>query len=259
MSDEATMRLRLQQVAAYRELGRSVQRSGRENVVYALVMLGIAYFIYSNGGPRDRQVAVVFGVLAVGEMLVGLFKWAVPIAEGLILDALVLLVFAALNGWLAYVQFQQNGRASPISIFFGLFMLAGAVNRLRAYGELRVLFAERPDPEHLAWFDDLVREIQAADATSDQLVLDLPTRPHWKAKLLGGTAFFVATNGNAVWVAGPDDFTLRREKADRGTGRRKALLSIHGEAYPEFDLGDESWENYVRWMTAQAPAPPAAM
>jgi hypothetical protein len=254
MSDEANMRLRLQQVAAYRELCRSVQRSGRENVVFALIMLGFAYFIYSAGGNPD--VAVLFGVLAVGELLVGLFKWTVPSAEGLLLDALVLLTFAALNGWLAYNQFQQRGQPSPIAIFFGLYMLLGAFNRFKAYGDLRRMFAERPDPEHMAWFDDLVREIQASDPVTDQLALDLPTRPHWRAKLLGGTAFFVAATGHTVWIAGADDFTLRREKTDRGTGSRKALLSIHGERYPEFELSDASWENYAKWMATQRPSAP---
>ncbi|MBN9122364.1 MAG: hypothetical protein J0I06_25025 [Planctomycetes bacterium] len=262
MSDEATtgaseadMRLRLQQVAAYRELRQSVARSGRENVVYAALMLGFAYFIYSAGGNRD--VALLFGALSAGELLVGLFKWVFPSAEGLLLDAFVLLAFAALNGWLAYSQFQQRGQPGLLAIFFGLYMLSGAFNRLKTYGDLRRLFAERPAPEHIAWFDDLVYEIRTSDPVTDRLALDLPTRPHWRAKLFGGTAFFVAATGHAVWVAGADDFTLRREKADRGTGHRKALLSIHGEQYPEFELGDTSWENYTKWLTSQRPAPPA--
>jgi hypothetical protein len=254
MSDDATMRLRLQNVAAYRELRRSVQRGGRENVVFALVMLGIAYYMYQGGG--NQNVAILYGVLAVGEMLVGLFKWMVPTAEGLILDGIVLLVFAALNGWWEYNRFQKGFGMNPVFVFLSLFMLFGAINRFRSYGELRKLFAERPDPEHIAWFDDLVREIQTSDPHTDTLALDLPTRPHWKAKLLGGTAFFVAAGGNTVWIAGADEFTLRREKTDRGHGRRKALLNIHGEAYPEFELEDVSWSNYTKWMAAQQPGAP---
>lgn len=254
MSDEATMRLRLQQVAAYRELRRSVARGGRENVIFALVMLAFAYFIHQGG---NLSVALFFGVLAMGELLVGLFKWMWPSAEGFVLDALVLLTFAALNGWLAYNQFQQRGQPSVLSIFFCLYMLFAAMNRFKAYGELRRLFAERPTPEHIAWFDDLILEIRASDPMTDRSALDLPTRPHWKAKLLGGTAFFVAASGSAVWVAGADDFTLRREKTERNNGYRKALLSIHGEQYPEFELSDASWENYTKWMASQEPAPRA--
>jgi hypothetical protein len=254
MTDESAMRLRLQHVAAYRELCRSVQRSGRENVFFALLMLGFAYYFHTRGQAPEELIAI-YVALAVGELLIGLFKWAVPSAEGLILDGLVLLAFAALNFGREFVA---GGKPSSVGIFFGLLMLFLAFGRFKAYFQLRTLFAERPSAEHIAWFDDLVHEIQAADPQTDELVLDLPTSPHWKAKLLGGTAFFVTASGHAVWVAGPDDFTLVREKTDHGTGRRKALLRIHGEAYPEFDLTDASWGNYLKWRATQTPAAPAA-
>jgi hypothetical protein len=256
MSDEATMRLRLQRVAAYRELRRSIQRSGRENVIFSVVMMGFAYFLHTQG-MAGRTFLILYGILIVGELLAGLFKWAVPVAEGFLLDALVLGAFATFVGWIEYQAFQNGRGLNPIYVFFALFMLYSAINKLKAYGELRRLFAERPDPEHIAWFDDLVREIQSSDPISDQLVLDLPTQPHWKAKLLGTTAFFVAATGGMVLVAGADDFTLRREKTDRGTGYRKALLSIYGEGYPEFELNDASWDNYTKWIASQQPTSPA--
>ena len=252
MSDEAMMRLRLQTVAAYRELCRSVQRGGRENVVFSLFMLGLAYLMYSANGPV--LIVFVYAALAFGELLVGLFKWTFPVAEAVILDGLVLLVFAGINFGREFLAFQAGLPPSTTGIFFGFLMLYFALGRFKNYRDLRRLFAERPSVEHIAWFDDLVREIQAADPHTDQLALDLPTRPHWKAKLLGGTAFFVARSGNTVWIAGADDFTLRRAKVDPGTGRRKALLNIYGEGYPEFELEDVSWSNYTKWVATQTPS-----
>lgn|SRR5579883_193094 len=249
MIDEDNMRLRLQNVAAYRELCRSVQRSGRENIVFAMIMFGLACFLYVNGQVGVASL-IFYGILIAGEVLVGLFKWLVPTAEGVLLDGLVLLVFAFLNLGIAYLRVQQGAGPSGPAIFFGLYMLFGAINRFRYYSQLRKLFADRPAPEHIAWFDELVHEIRAADPHTDQLVLDLPTRPYWKAKLLGSTVFFVANNGHAVWVVGPDEFTLKREKTERGTGYRKAVLSIHGEAFPEFDIDDVSWSNYAKWMAS---------
>jgi hypothetical protein len=256
MTDEITMRARLQNVAAYRELCRAVRKSGRENVVYALVMLGLAYFIHTQGGAPPFLVILYFA-LAAGEMLVGLFKWLVPSAEGLILDGLVLLTFAVFNLGMAYLQLQNGGGVSPVGVFFGLFMLMGAINRFKYYGQLRKLFADRPAPEHVAWFDDLVLEIKAADPHTDPLAIDLPTRPHWKAKLLGSIAFFVS-NAGAVWLIGPDDFALKREKADHGTGYRKAILSIGSERFPEFEIDDASWANYQKWMVSHRPPQPPA-
>src|SRR5262245_4245572 len=258
MNDEVVMRLRLQSVAAYRELCRSVQRSGRENIVFALLMLGLAFFFFQ---PRAGGIAtIVFYLyvgLALGEFAVGLFKSLYPTAEGILLDSFVLLVFAGWNiGW----QGLWLARGLPPNILIlllGVWMLFGAISRFRSYLVLRKLFAERPSAEHMAWFDDLVYEIKTADPQTDELVLDLPTNPHWKAKLLGSTAFFVAVNGNSVWVTGPEDFALRREKTERGTGWRKAMLSIHGERYPEFDLSDVSWSNYTKWAAGQRPTAPA--
>lgn len=253
MSDDANMRVRLQNVAAYRELCRGVQRGGRENVVFALLMLGLAYFSHSNGSPL--LIVVLYAALAGGELLVGLFKWAFPSAEGVLLDALVLLAFAGWNiGWQA-LALAVNQRPNPLILCLGLYMLFGAFSRFKSYAQLRKLFAERPAPEHLAWFDDLVREIQTSDPTEDQLALDLPTRPHWRAKLLGGTAFFVADGGNSVLIVGPGEFGMVREKVDHGTGRRKAMLRVYGEAYPEFELGDASWANYANWMIERAGQP----
>lgn len=250
MSDEVNMRLRLQQVAAYRELRRGVQKSGRENVVFALVMLGLAAFMHSANAPL--LMVLLYGTLAAGELLVGLFKWVFPSAEGLILDGLVLLAFAGVNLGREFIRFQVGAPPNTTGLFFGGLMLFLAVGRFRAYAGLRQMFAERPAPEHIAWFDELVLDILTSDPHADRLALDLPTSPHWRAKLIGSTAFFVANNGALVWVAGPDDFTLVREKSDRGGGRRKALFRIHGEAYPEFDLEDASWANYANWMTEHA-------
>jgi hypothetical protein len=258
MSDEMTMRARLQHVAAYRELRRSVQRSGRENVLFALLMLGLAYYMFQLNGQLNIVFLLYVG-LALAELAAGLFKVLIPSAEGVLLDAFILLLFAGWNiGWQALALGGMGLRQpNPVILFLGLYMLFGAFGRFKAYGQLRRLFAEKPAPEHIAWFDDLVHEIQASDPHTDPLALDLPTRPRWKAKLLGNTAFFVATGGSTVWVAGVDEFVLKREKSDHGTGRRKAILRIHGAAYPEFDLEDVSWANYTKWLATQPVPQPA--
>jgi hypothetical protein len=252
MADDFEMRLRLQQVAAYRDLCRRVRRSGRENILFASIMLFLAYVVWQ--GQPNNTVLILYLVLAIGELLVGLFKWLSPSAEGVLLDGVVLLVFAAYNFGMEYLRFQNGQQFRPIVIFLGLFMLMGAIGRFKDYRVLRLLFAERPSAEHMAWFDDLVREIKQADPESDELALDLPTSPHWKAKLLGTLAFFVSARGSMVVVAGPDDFEIRREKMDHGTGRRRAVLRIHDVPYSEFEITERVWSNYQKWR-ATNPLP----
>jgi hypothetical protein len=257
MTDDYLMRMRLQQVAAYRSLRRAVRRTGRENVFFALVMLALAHFAFGlgAGGPINLLVLVYVG-LALGELAVGLFKTVFPSAEGILLDAIVLLLFAGFNLGLQALRLQAKMPISNVAVFLGLFMLWASLGQFRRYQQLRKLFADRPAAEHIAWFDDLVREIRTADPELDDQALDLPTRPRWKAKLLGSTAFFVAARGETVFVAGPEDFLIVRFGKDDGHGKRAAQLQVHGQDYPRFDIADASWANYEKWAKANAALPP---
>ncbi|HVL16261.1 MAG TPA: hypothetical protein VM529_27055 [Gemmata sp.] len=248
-TDEVAMREQLQKVAAYRELRRGVRRSGRDNIIFGSLMLYLTYLLYTQGAPP--AAVVVYGVLVGAELLVGLFKWLNPSPEGALLDGLVVLAFAGVNlaGFLA-------GPQPPTWVaLLALFLVANAIGQFQRYALLRRLFADRPTAAHVAWFDDLVNEIRTADPEADEQAIDLPTGPHWKAKLLGSMAFFVALRGGEVWVAGPEEFEILREKADRGTGRRKARLTLHAEPYPEFEIADASWANYAKWRAANPAAP----
>ena len=253
MSDDvAEMRFRLQQVASYRELCRAVQRTGRENVFFALIMLFLAYLSSQNGRPD--WVFVLYGILAFAELAVGLFKWAFPSAEGVLLDALVLLLFAGWNlGWQA-LRLAAGAQPQMVFALFGVYMLYGAFRRFRDYGQLRRLFADRPTSAQIAWFNELVYEIRTADPELDDQAIDLPTRPHWRAKLLGPTAFFVSVRGESALVAGPDDFALVPDRKNERTGRLRVLLRLHDRVFPEFEIDDASWGNYRKWAAAN-PVP----
>lgn len=246
--DDATMRRELQQAAAYRELCHSISRSGRQNIFWALVLFALIY----GQGQGGIVMWLVIGVLVGSELFVGLFKWLWPCAEGVLLDALVLLLFVAWNVFVLFAMNQVGAPIQPLRIFFALYMAYLAFGRFKAYGLLLKAFAQRPTAAHIAWFDELVREIKSADPQTDELALDLPTQPHWRAKLLGSTAFFVPRGGSPVLITGPDDFEILRQPDDQGTGSRKALLTIHHNTFPVFEIADATWENYKKWRATQA-------
>lgn len=251
MTDDATMRHRLQLVAAYRELRRGVQRSGRDNVVFACIMGALAYFSFANGGPQF--VLLFYTVLIAAELLIGLIKWTFPSAECELLDALILLAFAGYQGWFQWLRMQNGLPLNTTGVFIGLLFLFFAYTRVTHYLRLRRLFAERPTAEQIAWFDELVMEIRISDPELDQLAIDVPTNPYWKAKLLGRVAFFVAVRGGTVWIAGPDDFELIPLKADPATGNRRAVLRVYGHESEPFDLDPASLANYERWLASLPP------
>jgi hypothetical protein len=235
-------------VVAYRELCRAVSRTGRENFFFALVMLGLLY--YAAPRPWDPITWAIVIVLVGSELFVGLFKWFFPSAEGFLLDGLVLLLFVTYNLGMASLRFQKNAPINPVAIFISVYMLYGAINRFKSYREIRKLFADRPTREHLAWFDELVHEIRTADPNLDQQVLDLPVAPHWKAKLLGTTVFFVALKNNTVWIVGPEDFEIVLEKQEYTTDFRLAFLRLFNRSTPAFEISNATWENYQKWRTA---------
>lgn len=256
MTDDLIMRFRLQQVAAYRDLCGSIRRSGRQNVGFAMLMLFLAYYSFQPGaGGIGQFVFILYAGLALAEFAVGLFKWVHPSAEGVLLDALILLLFAAWNlGWQG-IAIMAGGPSNIFIALLGLYMLWGTAGRFRAYLQIRRLFADRPTRDQIAWFDELAYEIRTADPSTDNQALDLPTRPHWKAKLLGNIAFFVQTRGDAVVITGPGDFEIVRERIDHGTGHRKARFRMYEQSYPEFQIEDASWDNYRKWMAVYLPPP----
>jgi len=248
MTDDPEMRQELQRVAAYRELCATVQRGGRHNAVFAALMLLLAVSVIQAGNDVSGYI---FGALAVAELLIGLWKWLAPSAEGVLLDGVVLLAFGGWNLVRNALQFQGGAPAQGqgFGVMIGLFLIWGAVGRFRAYGQLRRLFADRPTREQLAWFDDLVAEIRRSDPDSDPTALDLPTRPHWKAKLLGSTAFLVAGKGATAVVAGPWDIDLVLQGR---TGRRgdRVVLLLYGQSSPAFEIDAASLDNFRAWAAA---------
>src|SRR5262245_52097125 len=114
MADDLEMRQRLQQVAAYRELCRGVRRSGRENIFFALILLYLAYAV--SQGQANGVLLTLYVTLAVGELLVGLFKLLKPSAEGIFLDGVVLLVFALYTLGIMYLRFQAGMPLDPVII-----------------------------------------------------------------------------------------------------------------------------------------------
>jgi hypothetical protein len=213
-----------------------------------LIMLALFHYMFAQQWNAIDWIIVI--VLVGGELLAGVFKWLFPSAEGFLLDGLVWLAFAGYNLGISYLRFQAGGQPSPVGVFFCVYMLYGAINRFKYYGQIRKVFAQRPTSEQIAWFDDLVYEIKNADPSNDDQVLDLPTGPHWKAKLLGTTVFFIGMKNSTVLILGPDDFGIVLDRSEYETDSHKAFLHIHDHAFPPFEISTATWENYQKWSKA---------
>ena len=255
MTDDDNMRFRLQQVLAYRQLQASVRSGASHTLMGGLVWLGLAALLFNN----NFGFVAAYIALGCAELAIGVWKRLWPSLEAVLADGLVLVGFGLfvlgrqLLAWQGIIFFPVN----PISIFLGIWFLFSSRNSFKAYSTLRRAFPDRPSAEIVAWFDDLIYEIRHSDPGTDDQALDLPSKPPWKAKLLGTTAFFVSKKGNEVVIAGPFDFGLAPEDHHEGESHVRVRLHLYDRATKPFDLDDASWANYRKWMASHSNRTPS--
>lgn len=243
-------------VLTYRDLCRTVQRSGRENFFFALLMAFFAFLALKNGGNNLFLTIYIFFIL--GELLIAFYKWFFPSAEGVLCDALILLAFALLNGLVAYVQFQAGFGPNPLLAFvIGLFLL-GAWRQWQSYRQLRVLFRTRPSRAQLRWFEQFLEDIRRGDPHTDPTIVDLPTRPPWKAALLGDLVVAVGRKERQLCLSHVGDFWLAPVEDDSGEKQGWVQLLMNGEVYPPFPIDPASWNNYRQWQQEREAATASA-
>jgi hypothetical protein len=251
--DVEEMRDTFHRVSAYREVCNAVRASAGHTLFNGVFFLGLTGLFYYLAGPQP--IFLVYGAIGVGEILVGLWKKVKPSAEGVLADGLLQFGFAASIGVREFLRFQDGRAPSTISVIIALWCLFDAVRTFQHYAALRRAFTERPTSEHIAYVEDLVREIRQSDPETDPTALDLPTYPHLKAKLLGDLAIFVDARGGAAFAVARRAVEIEREES--GSGRLPvALLRIEGEDYPEFGLTPANWRNYAQWKTEGGDPPP---
>jgi hypothetical protein len=250
------MLIGFRQVAAYRAIIRQIARSANGTLVWGGIMLGLWFMIYANNGQPKWDKMPVNGyihlAIGVGELLVGLWKKFAPSPIAFLMDAFVLLGFAAANGWRAGVIYNQTGRVDFISVAFGVYMLWIAYQQFQNWVAINRALIYRPNREQLARFDELVRDVRRADPEANPNALDLPTRPGWRALLLGDIAFFVASTEDVV-VCHRNEVEIEVEEQgesasnDRG---RHAMLYLPAGTFGPFPLDAHNARNYLNWKSA---------
>jgi hypothetical protein len=243
--DAEEKRVALRRVAAYRALCDRVRRSALGTLFSGGLMFAIWYFVVYPAGQGWSPFGLVFFGLAVLELFVGLLNRVFPSAEGVLLEALLLLAFGGWNLGRQIHVWQGGGRAQPPLLVIGAISFLQGVSRVRDYFNLRREFAERPSAEHIRWFDGLAREVRDADPQADPMALSLATEPHLTAKLLGDTAFFSDRAGEVIIVA-QEEVVLEMEIPDPERPP-VGFLTISGVTFQPFTLTRANWENYCAW------------
>ena len=254
--DSARKRAVLHQVAAYRELCRRVAKSGTHALLFGGFMLFVWYLQFGNA-PLVR-ILTPFSLLYLGtavlEFVAGLMNRFFPSAEGVLLEGVVLVVFGLSVIARQYLM-PGPGNGGVVFAVFGVFWVVQGVRHVRGYTQLRRLFGERPTAAHLAWFEDLLRDVRDADPDADPQALDLPARPRVRGKLLGDTAIFLVGGPDGLVIADRAGVEIDPEPDPDPTKLPTAHLRIDGISLGRFRLDPENWRNYAAWK-AEGEAPP---
>ena len=154
----------MRKVAAYRKVCAHVRRRGGGSLVFGCVMLGIWYFLDGqHPGKRFELFSLLYLGLAVVEIGAGLMQRFFPSAEGVLLDGVVLLGFAASNGVRAFLLWQATGKVDWVFVVFAGMWTLQAVNILRSYAALVRGMPARPTREQLRWFNGRLADLRDAD------------------------------------------------------------------------------------------------
>lgn len=252
-------RLVMRQVSVYRKVCEQVRRRGSQSLVYGGLMFGYWYFFYMQGPLADPWG--VFGLIALGlavmELGVGLLQRLFPSAEGILLDGIVLLAFAASNGVRAFILWQATNRVDWVFVAFSLFWTFQATVLLRNYARLLRALPNRPTRAQLRWFAGLLADLRDADPKADPRAVTIPTDPFLTGLLLGDTAFFLDQAGE-VLIAARNRVTLEAEDSPHPDRPPRGYLTIEGAHFPPFKLSRANWENYVAWKREGGEDPLAA-
>jgi hypothetical protein len=236
-------RAMLRSAAAYRDVCAAVRRSCWHSLIFGGMMVSIWYFAF----PQKFQYSL-FGLIYLGlgvlEFTVGWLNFIRPTPEGILFEGIVLIAFALQSIGRHALEGQMT-----IYLAFGVWMGFSGVSHIRNYFKLRKLFPVRPSRANLKWFDSLIRDVRAADPETDPTALDLPTRPAFRAKLLGENAFFLANGTNDLIILSEKQVEI--EPHDSDNGKPTATLYLGAEAVDDFRLDPDNWRNYAEWKAGQ--------
>jgi hypothetical protein len=240
---------RLQKIADYRTAYRFLRTSGKHSMIFGAILLALILQDF-GGQPGDALLATICAV----EVLIGAWNRFNPSPVGMILDGCWIGLLGVVSIYRFAVMLPVVGRLAWISFAFGVSLLLAAAMRFAWYGRAKRAFADPPTEDQIAWLDELVKEILAADPATDPQAVAFSMGATFKGKLLGDTAVFVMGKDVDLFVAARDDVEF--EVTGKLFGRKpQAMIRIGRRKFPGATLSEAAVANYRRWKD-DAPIEP---
>jgi hypothetical protein len=239
----------LRNVAAYRVLCQEVRSQTAWGLGFGAFMLLLWYFAF--GQRQDYGTfSLIYLALAGLEFTVAFWNRIRPSAEGILLNGFVLIAFGIATILRQYLLMKGilPGRPTGFMALFGIYWIWQGVGHIRNYFQLIKIFTHRPTAEHLRWFEDLLREVRAADPDTDANALDLPSDPPIRAKLLGDTIIMLPGTTDHPYIAPRNEIFMTVEPGSQLDERPIGYLRIEGiDTIGPFVVDRINWNNYANW------------
>jgi len=243
----------LQQAADYRRGIRLMAASGKSDLIWGALCVGLACLLY-----RIHYFATSLFILGALLVIVGLWLKIKPTPSAMLADGTMLLILAGLNAW-RYVYAMSHPRTafeSQRSIYIWVFVITvlGAIMRFRRYKSFAAASASPPSRETIRWLDEMHRMLKLTSAASSDTMIrfDSTTFPpmSFKAQLLPDLAICLV-NQTQLRFHPKSDITLKPLKKSGKKIKAEARL---GDKTAKGLIIPPLLERFNQWKNEEEPA-----
>lgn len=235
--------LRLQQVADYRTVRKTLRSSATISVVMGAITLLLALL------PPFSAIAAVLGLVLLGA---GAWNLARPRPTGILVDGASIIVVGLFNIVGAVLEMQSGSGSSGFWIKVGVFQLVFGAQAFWRYAQFRDAFASPASDAELNQLDDMVGAMWKSKVKeSPDLVEFITTGFHakaWKVRLADSLAVLATDGGREVKVAAREEFDIAENGKVLIGNARKATITVRGKVM-KGTIPPESYERFQQWKT----------
>jgi len=235
--------LRLQQVADYRTVRKTLRSSATFSVVIGAITLLLAL------APPFSAVAAVLGLVLLGT---GGWNLARPRPTGILVDGASIVLVGLFNIVSEIVALRSGSGGSGFWIKVGLFQLVFGGQAFWRYSRFRDAFQSPASDAELGQLDSMVTAMWKSKVKESVDLLEFKTsgfhETPWKARLADSIAVLATDGGREVKVAARDEIDIAESGKVLIGKSLKATITIRGKAM-KGTIPPESYERFQQWKT----------
>jgi hypothetical protein len=244
---------RLQQVADYRTVRKTLRTSGIGSIVFGSLALvgGVA--------PPFDPILTGLGLVLLGT---GVWNTFAPRPTGILVDGIALLLVGLYNVGGGVLSAGHGSAGSSLWVKLGIFQLVWGVQAFVRFRRFRDAFQDPPGDMEFTQLDGEVSSLWKANPKQATDVIEFTAAgfmyaAKWKARLDDGFVLLATANGSEVRVVMKEAFEIE----DRGKGligsSHNVAVRIAGKNRSGA-IGLASLERYQQWKTGVVTPRPIA-